>query len=66
MSVRGSIPASTLSHHPSLRRLDFDGCFVPPLRDLAGYTQLHGELSCNNFLNSYQLQDAQPLSQLEV
>ena len=66
--VQGIIPASALSHYPSLRRLDFRSCFPPPLLDLAGYTQLHvlRELVCNNFLNSYQLRDAQPLSQLEV
>ena len=64
------IPASALSHHPSLRRLEFEGCTMPPLCDLAGYTQLHGlrELVCGMSLNapSYQLQHVQPLSQLEV
>ena len=29
------------SHHPSLRRLEFDGGEMPTLRDLAGHTQLH-------------------------
>ena len=64
------IPASALSHHPSLRRLVFSNCAFPALCDLAGYTQLHGlrELvaGVSNNAPSYQLQHAQPLSQLEV
>ena len=65
------IPANALSHHPSLRRLDFFICPMPPLRDLAGYSQLHGlrELVCFEYLEEddpHQLQHAQPLSQLEV
>ena len=67
------IPASTLSHHPSLTRLCFDHSEVTPLRDLAGFTQLHGlrELVCifqgpNPPRHQLQLQHALPLSQLEV
>ena len=63
------IPASALSHHSSLRRLDFSGCDMP-LRDLAGYTQLHGlrELICflYPFHGTYEMRHVQPLSQLEV
>ena len=45
---------------------------MPPLRDLAGYTQLHGlqELVCSNLFftgnRRQQLQHVQPLSHLEV
>ena len=68
------IPASALSHHPSLRRLYFSNCAMPPLCDLAGHTQLHGlrELFCRSEdeglvpESCYQLQHVQPLSQLEV
>ena len=69
------IPASALSHHPSLRRLEFIDHAMPPLRDLAGYTQLHGlrelvyRIEDEDLMPdapSYQLQHAQPLSQLEV
>ena len=65
------IPASDLSHHPSLTRLDFQNSLMPPLRNLAGYTQLHG-LRQLTYVDEYdrgashQLQHAQPLSQLEV
>ena len=71
------IPASALSHHSSLWRLEFIDCAMPPLCDLAGYTQLHGlrELVYRIVdededhvpdAPSYQLQHAQLLSQLEV
>ena len=71
------IPASALSHHPSLRRLEFIDHAMPPLRNLAGYRQLHGlrelvyrvENADEDLMPdapSYQLQHAQPLSQLEV
>ena len=68
------IPASTLSHHPSLTRLYFeDSAEMTPLRDLAGFTQLHGlrELVYkferpDPPRHQLQLQHALPLSQLEV
>ena len=68
------IPASALSHHPSLRQLDFSNCAVPPQCDLAGYTQLHGLRELTFYIEDeshvpdtpYQLQHLQPLSQLEV
>ena len=67
--IRG-IPASTLAHHPSLRRLEFLDSAMPPLRDLAGYTQLHDlrELVDKELWGVCrdQLHGAQALSQLEV
>ena len=66
----GGIPAITYSRYPSLRRIQCSGSIMLPLHDLAGYTQLHGlrELVCSTFLHYdlFQLQHAQPLSQLEV
>ena len=69
----GVIPASALSHHTSLTRLYFFHSEMPPLRDLAGLTQLHGlrELVCyfGHFdppRHQLQLQHSPPLSQLEV
>ena len=68
------IPASALSYHPYLRRLEFEDRDMPPLRDLASYTELHGlrELVCV-FTNvepyscpHRQLQYAASLTQLEV
>ena len=69
--VDSIIPASVLSHHPSLWRLEFDSSGIPPLRALARYTQLHGlrELVCwqgSKRSPSHELQHVQPLSQLEV
>ena len=68
--ITGIVRASALSHHPSLTRLVFTSCRMPPLRDLAGYTELHGlrELVCDMYSHDspHHLQDAQPLSQLEV